>query len=147
MQRPVGYGVIALLVALVSLSRLAGAALMPPTLQGIAMSILPRLLGGAAGLLGLWAAWWAWTYHHRAPEAFAAWAVVNLGSGVYYRWLFMPRVMGLVQREFGAGAPPPSFGLRAFIRILAYAVLAGIGYWYLQRQRRPGGPSATEAGS
>jgi hypothetical protein len=137
MQRPVGYGVIALLVALVSLSSLTGAAFTPHTLQGLTLPTMQRVLAIAAGVLGVWAAWGVWSYRRTAPEAYAAWAVAITASAVYSQLVVMPRMLEAMQRQLGAQMPVPPLGLLALMPVLFYGALLGIGYWYLQARRRP----------
>jgi hypothetical protein len=137
MQCPIGYGVIALLVALMSLSSLTGAALTPSTLQGVTVPTMQRLLASTAGVLGLWAAWWVWTYRRTAPEAYATWAVIITASGVYSQLVVVPRMLEAVQRQLDPQQPVPQVGLLALLPVLFYSALLGIGYWYLQARRRP----------
>jgi hypothetical protein len=139
MNRPIGYTILAVLLALMSLGGLAAVVWWPDSLPfAIELPITVRALSALQGIAGIAAAWAIWSYHRSAPEVYIVWAVIALANMIYDIIAIMPRIMRVLAQMAGAPAafPTPPIGM-FFVQLLIYGGILGLGYWYLTARRRP----------
>lgn len=140
MNRPVGYTILAVLLALMSLGCLAGVVWWPTSMPfAIELPITMRVLSALQGIAGIAAAWSIWSYHRSAPEVYAVWAVVVLANVIYDIVAVMPPLMRAVAQMAGApeAIPAPPVGMLV-VQVVIYGGILGLGYWYLTARRSPG---------
>ena len=135
MKRPVGYVVIAVLLALSSVAGLSSVFWAPLELFGGAATIWDRLIPLAVAAAGLHAAWMLWRYERRAPEAYLLWAALMVGNTLYTAFVLLPRISQALARRAGTVLPDFPVGLRLYQAAFITLVVA-LGYWYLASHRR-----------
>lgn len=139
-NRPIGYTILAVLLALMSLGGLAGVIWWPASMPfAIELPITVRVLSALQGIAGIAAAWAIWRYHRSAPEVYVVWAVIALANVIYGVVAVMPRLMRALAQMTGAPdtIPTPPLGL-LLVQVVIYGGILGLGYWYLTARRTPG---------
>lgn len=139
-NRPIGYTILAVLLALMSLGGLAAVVWWPDSLPfAIELPVTLRILSALQAIAGFAAAWAIWGYHRSAPEVYVAWAVLAVTNIIYNIVSIMPRVMRAFVQMAGApnSFPAPPVGL-LLVQVVIYGGVLGLGYWYLAVRRRPG---------
>lgn len=141
MKRPIGYALLAIFVGVTSLSGAFGVLMWPRTMGQFhivvspAFYVLAALQVAAGGL----AAWGLWRYHRRAPEWYAAWALLALASTAYSASVIMPQMLRAVAAQMPGGFPTVALpGAVLLGQVGFFAVLHGAAYWYLVTRRRAG---------
>jgi hypothetical protein len=139
-NRPIGYTILAVLLALMSLGGLAAVVWWPGSLPFvIELPVTMRILSALQVVAGFAAAWAIWSYHRSAPEVYLVWAVIALANIIYNVAFIMPRVMRAFMQMAGVqdSFPAPPVGM-LFVQVVIYGGVLGLGYWYLAVLRSPG---------
>jgi hypothetical protein len=113
-NRPIGYTILAVLLALMSLGGLAAVVWWPTSMPfAIELPITVRALAALQGIAGIAAAWAIWSYHRSAQEVYAVRAVLALANIIYNIVAVMPRVLGALAHMAGAPdtIPTPPLGM------------------------------------
>jgi heme/copper-type cytochrome/quinol oxidase subunit 3 len=141
-KRPIGYGILAVLIGIASFSGLFGSFVWPRALeqQEVVVTPLIYILFGGQVLLGAVTAWTLWKYRRRAPEWYLSWAICTLLTAIYFMRVTVPEMISAMATKMPPAAQQPKLPVSLlFTQMLFYGVLLAAGYWYLVSRRRSAG--------
>jgi hypothetical protein len=133
LKRPIGHTVIAVLVALWSVSHLSNTVRNYQSAFGIAASPWQQMLSVASAIVGVTAAAALWFQRRWARAAYAVWAVLATGVFAYDYFVVTPAMSRMLLGKMSPSTPWSNIVLVPLaLDFLVWAGVLGLGYWYLR---------------
>ena len=135
-RRGRGYRASAVLLGIVSLGTFLPIRSTPLDVLGFAFTPLESAELVLSALIGLATTWALWTRRPSAPEYYLAWSVVILAATIHLSVSAVGRLLSLISALYPEFGLPQQLSTSGIVwNALLNALLLGVGYWLLVRER------------